>query len=241
MTNNGWDASAQAWIASLGDEGDFGRRYVLDAPMLDWAGTPARALDVGCGEGRFCRMLKARGVVTTGVDPTRALIEEARRRDPDSAYIEAGAEALPFAESMFDLVVSYLALIDIDDVPAAIAEMTRVLAPGGALLVANLNGFNTAGADRGFVRDALGRVSHYPVDHYLTARPVRVAWKGISIINHHRPLSFYMRLFLEQGLLLERFDEPAPSADAPQAKADRHRRAPYFCMMRWRKPTSQAQ
>lgn len=237
MTDNGWDASAQAWIASLGDEGDFGRRYVLDAPMLDWAGTPATALDVGCGEGRFCRMLKARGVAATGVDPTRALIAEARRRDPEGAYLEAGAEALPFSDDAFDLVVSYLALIDIDDVPAAIAEMVRVLAPGGRLLVANLNGFNTAGSDRGFVRDALGRVSHYPVDHYLTARPVRVAWKGISIINHHRPLSFYMALFLEAGLQLERFDEPAPSADAPAEKAERHRRAPYFCMMRWSKPS----
>lgn len=235
--NNGWDASAEAWITSLGDEGDFGRRYVLDAPMLDWAEAPTTALDVGCGEGRFCRMLRARGVATTGVDPTGALIEEARRRDPEGAYLEAGAEALPFPDASFELVVSYLALIDIDDIPAAMSEMVRVLAPGGAILVANLNGFNTAGAERGWVRDALGRHSHYPVDHYLEPRAMRVAWKGISIVNHHRPLSFYMRLFLEAGLVLERFDEPAPSPDAPAAKAARHRRAPYFCMMRWRKPS----
>ena len=62
--SNGWEASADAWVASQGDEGDFGRRWVMDAPMLErvrrrlWR----RALDVGCGEGRFCRMLKAEGV-----------------------------------------------------------------------------------------------------------------------------------------------------------------------------------
>jgi SAM-dependent methyltransferase len=36
---------------------------------------PARVLDVGCGEGRFCRMLADRGIITTGIDPTAALID----------------------------------------------------------------------------------------------------------------------------------------------------------------------
>jgi SAM-dependent methyltransferase len=61
--DNGWQSSADAWVADMGESGDFGRRYVLDPVMLPRAvaGSPRNALDVGCGEGRFCRMLKSRG------------------------------------------------------------------------------------------------------------------------------------------------------------------------------------
>lgn len=53
--SDGWDESAAAWIADMGDDGDFGRRFVLDAPMVARvrAGSFEAALDVGCGEGRF--------------------------------------------------------------------------------------------------------------------------------------------------------------------------------------------
>jgi 2-polyprenyl-3-methyl-5-hydroxy-6-metoxy-1,4-benzoquinol methylase len=66
--NNGWELSAQAWIDSMGERGDWGREHVLDPVMHSRvaAGRFACALDVGCGEGRFCRMLKAAGVAATG-------------------------------------------------------------------------------------------------------------------------------------------------------------------------------
>ena len=58
--DNGWEESAAGWIADMGDAGDFGRRYVLDPVMLPLAiaRAPKQVLDVGCGGGRFCRMLK---------------------------------------------------------------------------------------------------------------------------------------------------------------------------------------
>lgn len=115
--SDGWDASAGAWIASQGDDGDFGRRWVMDAPMMDRVRLRPyrRALDVGCGEGRFCRMLRAEGVAAVGIDPTAALIDHARALDPGGDYCVQAAEALGFEAGAFDLVVSYLSLIDIPD------------------------------------------------------------------------------------------------------------------------------
>src|ERR1700712_5513075 len=156
--SNGWEDSSQAWIASMGEggqRGDWGREHVLDPVMLSRvaAGRFGRALDVGCGEGRFCRMLKAAHVNVIGIDPTPQLLEEARRRDPSGDYRSGKAEELPFEAASFDLVVSYLTLVDIVDFRTAIREMTRVLKPAGALLIANLTGFTSACAAQGWVKD----------------------------------------------------------------------------------------
>ncbi len=241
MQDDGWQDSADAWIADMGDHGDFGRRYVLDPVMLPraLACAPRRALDVGCGEGRFCRMLRQRGIDTVGLDPTPALLARARARDAGGTYVEGVAEQLPFDDGAFDLVVSYLTLIDIPDVQAAISEMARVLAPGGTLLIANLNGFNSACADRDWVHDADGRRLHFPVDQYLEERAMWIEWRGIRIVNHHRPLRTYMKALLDAGLVLTHFDEPEPTADASPSRAASYRRVPWFMVMEWRKNRDQ--
>jgi SAM-dependent methyltransferase len=236
--SDGWDESAQAWIASQGDEGDFGRRYVLDGPMtarVAALGMPLTALDVGCGEGRFCRILKGLGAATVGIDPTAALIDRAREMDPGGDYRVGRAEGLDFDDGAFDLVVSYLSLIDIPDIRVAIPEMARVLKPGGTLLIANSTSFNTAGLGEGLGKsyDAEGRF-RYAIDAYLEERAYWTAWKGIRIVNHHRPLETYMALLLGAGLTLTHFAEPAPTSGDP-ATVDRYRRAPWFHVMEWRK------
>ncbi|MFC7396733.1 class I SAM-dependent methyltransferase [Chelatococcus sp. GCM10030263] len=230
--SDGWEESAAAWIADMCDGGDFTRQWVTDAPVL--ARIEGRgyktALDVGCGEGRFCRMLRARGIATTGIDPTAALLNAAHRRDPDGDYRLGRAEALPFADASFDLVVSYLTLIDIDGVEAAIAEMARVLRPGGDLLIVNLNSFATAGAWDKSDPTKL----RFVMDRYLDERAEWLSWRGIRIRNWHRPLSTYMALLLAQGLTLTFFAEPAPMGGDP-ARQEHYRRLPYCHIMEWRK------
>jgi SAM-dependent methyltransferase len=237
--DNGWESSAQAWIDSMGERGergDWGRQHVLDPLMLARvaAGRFGHALDVGCGEGRFCRMLKVAGVHATGIDPTPVLLEVARKRDPSGDYRSGRAEQLDFANGSFDLAVSYLTLIDIPDFRTAIREMARVLRPGGILLMANLTGFTSACVTEGWVRDDRGWYLHYPVDRYLEEFSVWVEWNGIRIVNWHRPLSAYMAAFLDAGLTLKFFSEPGPVSgdEAHQARA---RRVPWFVVMEWQR------
>jgi SAM-dependent methyltransferase len=236
--DNGWETSARAWLNEMGEHGDFSRRYVLDPVMMERAAAraPATALDVGCGEGRFCRMLKAQGVATTGLEPTPSLFERARELDPDGRYVNSGAENLPFEACSFDMVVSYLSLIDIPDAAAAIREMVRVVRPGGVLLIANLNSFQTACGDVGWIRGDGGSRRHYPIDNYLEQRAMWITYRGMRIVNHHRPLSFYMKALLAEGLRLTHFDEPVPTKEAPPAKAKEFRRVPWFLVMEWEKP-----
>jgi len=236
---DGWNESASSWIAEMGTEGDFGRRFVLDPPMLARVTGQGyrRALDVGCGEGRFCRKLNALGIQAVGIDPTEALIEHAKQQDPNGDYRIGRAEKLEFADGSYDLVISYLSMIDIPDIGQAIAEMTRVLAHGGTLLIANLTSFNTAGQPAGWTADADGQ-PRFCIDHYMDERADWVCWSGIRIHNWHRPLSTYMSLLLQQGLELRHFAEPMPIPSADPARAELHRRVPFFLIMEWQKPVA---
>jgi SAM-dependent methyltransferase len=235
--NNGWEISAAAWIDSMGERGDWGREHVLDPVMLGRiaAGRFERALDVGCGEGRFCRMLKSAGIAGIGIDPTHQLVEAARQRDPAGDYRIGRAERLEFESASFDLVVSYLTLVDITDFRTAIGEMARVLKPGGTLLIANLTGFTSACATQGWVRDQEGRRLHFPVDRYLEEFPFWLEWQGIRIENWHRPLGAYMTALLESGLQLRFFSEPEP-VSGESSRQEFYRRAPWFVVMEWQKP-----
>lgn len=231
---NGWEASAAAWMAEQGEAGDFAREFILDRVMLARLRLrPHRdALDVGCGEGRFARVMAAEGLRVTGLEPVAALRARAQALDPGGCYIDGRAEALPLPDARFDLVVSYLTLIDIDGLEEAVAEMARVLRPGGRLLIANLNPMVTAGH---WHKDAEGRRLHFAVDRYLEARADWVEWAGIRVRNWHRPMQDYMAALLGQGLQLLHFEEPAPHGGDP-ARGERLRRIPWFHVMEWARP-----
>ena len=233
---SGWDESAEAWIREIGEDGDYGRKFVLDAPMI--ARIKGRgfetALDVGCGEGRFCRIMQAEGIRTVGIDPTETLIQRARALDDRGEYLLERAETFRPPGGSFDLVVSYLSLVDISEIAQVTANMVHSLRPGGTLLIANLTSFNTAGLPVGWSKANEGD-ARFCIDHYLEERATWVSWRGIRIQNWHRPLSHYMELFLSQGLILRHFAEPSPTGGDP-ARSDRYRRVPWFHIMEWQKP-----
>ncbi len=227
-----WDKSASNW-AALMDKGEANRTMILDPAMLRLAGDVRGldVLDVGCGEGRFARMLAERGAKVTGVEPTRALREIARQRHPDGEYVEGVGETLPFPDKSFDLTIAYLVLIDIPDFRKAIQELARVTKRGGRVLVANVNSFMSTRPDPWIRED--GALKHVAVDNYFDERADVVAWGGIEIVNFHRPLSAYMSAFLEQGLRLAAFEEPRPAGEGPGLADDL--RVPTFVVMCWQK------
>ena len=235
QSNDGWSASAEAWVAEQGDAGDYGRRYVLDGPMVERISNRGfgTALDVGCGEGRFCRILRDHSIRPVGIDPTSALLDIARQRDPGGDYRLGRAETMVFGDEQFDLVVSYLSLIDIPDLAAGLTSMVAALRPKGTLLIANLTSFNTAGPSEGWTTGPDGTPYFY-IDNYLEERANWVSWRGIRVQNWHRPLSTYMTLLLASGMQLRHFAEPVPRGGDPETAA-KYRRVPWFHVMEWQK------
>jgi SAM-dependent methyltransferase len=237
--DDGWETSTAAWIASMGEAGDRGRRYILDPAFRKRLGCAGfrRALDVGCGEGRVSRLMQTFGIQTVGVDPIEGMLAEARRRDPAGAYHLGQAESLPFPDASFDLVVTCLTLIDIPDFRTGIREMARVLEQGGTLLAANLTPVISAGMNKGWRRDADSQPIEFAIDRYLGEWAEWVAWSDIRVRNWHRPLSAYVQAYLAAGLTLVSYEDLLPVGDYGEEERRLYDRAPWFDLMEWRKPT----
>ncbi|HEX6029833.1 MAG TPA: class I SAM-dependent methyltransferase [Tepidiformaceae bacterium] len=236
MDDGGWAASADAFIQLI-DQGAPERRLLLDPVMLRLCGDVAgrRVLDDGCGEGRFSRMLASAGADVVALDRTTTMVRAARARRCGPEHVVRGTgDCLPLNDASFDLVVSYIVLVDIPDFRAAIREMARVLRPGGRAVVANLSFMSV---NTGWVRDEAGRRLHYSMDNYLEERPIQLEWAGVRITNWHRPLSAYMAAFLGAGLRLVEFLEPMPHDDSlrDDPRFEDWYRLPNFVVMAWEK------
>jgi ubiquinone/menaquinone biosynthesis C-methylase UbiE len=98
-----------------------------------------RVLDVACGTGVLARAVAeivGAGGTVTGLDVNEGMLAVARRNDQSVEWRLGRAEALPFDNDAFDTVVSQFGLMYFEDRRAALAEMLRVLRPGGGLAVA---------------------------------------------------------------------------------------------------------
>jgi SAM-dependent methyltransferase len=109
-------------------------------------GLGARALDVGCGTGFNVGRLLDRGFSVTGVEPSEGMRQRAVRDNPRAEILDGDIRALPFPDGRFDVVVCIEVIRYLDDPARALAEMHRVLAPGGLAFITaapalSLNGY----------------------------------------------------------------------------------------------------
>lgn len=96
-------------------------------------------LDVAAGTGHVARRLAGKVRTVVAVDATRAMLEQGRRQAPDNVlFVHGDAAALPFLHDSFDAIVTRFAVHHFEDPAVQLAEMRRVLKPGGRLAVADL-------------------------------------------------------------------------------------------------------
>jgi SAM-dependent methyltransferase len=206
-----WEQHARWWQEGFtaGADPEYEESLLpLAAHYLRGAG---RVLDVGTGEGQVARTAAglASGTVV-GVDVTWAQISMARQRGGGPVYARALAQALPFPPASFDAVLASLVFEHIADLDPAIAEVGRVLRPGGRFLLF-LNHPILQAPGSGWVVDDVLDEQYWRIGPYL---PVNVALEeiapGVVLPFVHRPLSGYVNTIADHGMYVERMEEPAP-------------------------------
>jgi len=105
------------------------------------------------------------------------------------------------------------------------------------MVVALHNAFITT-SPTGWMKDESGKKIKFPVDHYTFESGSKVAWRGIEVVNYHRPMSAYMSAFLNEGLRLVSYEEPLPSPESVTDHPDLadYLRVSVFTVMEWAKP-----
>jgi ubiquinone/menaquinone biosynthesis C-methylase UbiE len=204
---NDYDSFAEAYAAET--ESNLLNGYYARPAILDLAGDVAgrRILDVGCGAGPLLAALRDRGAIVTGIDPSAKMLELARQRlGEDVALHRAGLgmAPLPFSDGAFDDAIVCLVLHYLEDWKAPLAELRRVLAPGGRLIVA--------------VNHPFGYKLQYPDADYFAPREYSEEYtfsgQNAVLTYWHRPLHAMTAAFTGAGFRIAVISEPptAPGA-----------------------------
>ncbi|MET8331552.1 class I SAM-dependent methyltransferase [Streptomyces sp. NPDC005181] len=210
---NDYDSFAEAYSAE--NEHNILNAYYERPATIALAGDVAgrRILDAGCGSGPLSAALRDRGAVVTGIDASAGMLALARRRLGDDAALHVVdlSDPLPFADGAFDDVVASLVLHYLEDWGPTLAEMRRVLRPGGRLI---------ASVQHPFVDYAIQ--DPRPDYSATTSYTCEMTFNGQSV-----PMSFWRRplhamtdAFTTAGFRLAVISEPQPDPAARELFPD---------------------
>ncbi|MCL1980033.1 MAG: methyltransferase domain-containing protein [Proteobacteria bacterium] len=135
-----WTERYDSWFAT--PVGRLVKGYELELLLAFLDPQPGeRLLDAGCGTGIFTVDVMARGATVIGIDLSVPMLAEAVGRLGERGFAALGADmcALPFADRSFDKVFSMTAIDFVADGGKAMAELDRVVRPGGRVVVTTLN------------------------------------------------------------------------------------------------------
>jgi SAM-dependent methyltransferase len=220
-----WEHNAGWWQDGFTDGADAEYEEQILPLARECLAGAARVLDIGTGEGQIARRAVRDGAtLVVGVDPTMAQLATARERAGGVHYARSSADALPFPNGSFDAVVVCLVFEHITDHRPAIAEIARVLAPGGRFAFF-LNHPLLQAPNSGWIVDHILDEQYWRIGPYLVEDvSMEELAPGIVLPFVHRPLSQYVNAMAAHGLLVERMEEPMPP-DGFLARAPEYRDA----------------
>ena len=205
---NDYDLLAEAYTAE--NEDSLINAYYARPAILALAGDVAgrRILDAGCGSGPLFAALRDRGAIVTGFDSSTGMLEQARRRLGDGADLQVAAlgRPLPFPDGAFDDVIASLVLHYLEDWTGPLAELRRVLRPGGRLI---------ASVDHPLQGHPVVRPgADYFATYQYSIEPTTPG--GLRLLLWHRALPAMISAFTTAGFRTAAIDEPLFAPDTPR-------------------------
>ncbi len=210
-----WNKVAGWYDKLVGERGsDYHENVILPgARKMIAPGQGEKILDLGCGQGIFCRELARAGAAVTGIDASERLIKAARERSSGNIrYQVADAASLPFDDGSFDAASCIMALQNMEPLGKVIGEAARVLRPGGRLLLVLSHPCFRIPRQSGWGIDEQRKLQYRRIDSYLTPQKIPIkmhpgAAPSLLTWTFHRPLEAYFRSLSGHGLAVTGLEE----------------------------------
>jgi SAM-dependent methyltransferase len=185
--------------------------------------TGKRVLDLGCGDGWFCRYAADAGAASViGADPSVRMLTQARDRTNDARirYVNAFAEDAAFDAGSVDVVVSILALHYVAELDPVLAAVAGWLEPGGTFVEIVEHPIYTSQLERSGWITELGRHAAWPVSDYFDEGARISTWFIDGVVRYHRSVSETVNAVRRAGLTIDHLAEPQPSRRAVATTPD---------------------
>jgi 2-polyprenyl-3-methyl-5-hydroxy-6-metoxy-1,4-benzoquinol methylase len=247
-TKKHWEGTSQNWMNKLEenreDKGDLSRELIIDPALWKQLGDieGLRILDAGCGNGYLSRQLAKKGAEVVGVDFSRHFISYCKRKEKENPlgcnFYHGSLTDLSFLSSeSFDLVVSNVVMVDVQDYKTAFKEINRVLKPKGRFVWSNLHpvfgSFNQIFYRLPYDTPRNEEKLFAVLDRYFDSGAILMSWGDIKPIwQFDRTLQEYSQALKKAGFLIGEIIEPKPSLNIiqenPRALAFDADRIPIF-------------
>jgi 2-polyprenyl-3-methyl-5-hydroxy-6-metoxy-1,4-benzoquinol methylase len=246
-TKEKWEKTSHSWLQNLAhdpDKGDSSREFIIDPALWKQLGDIKNLmiLDAGCGNGYLSRQMAKKGAKVVGVDFSKHFIGYCKKREKKEPlgceYHKGSLTDMSFFESeKFNVVVSNVVMIDVQDYKTAFKEISRVLKHNGRFIWSNLHPIF------GTVNQIFYRLPYDTprneerlcsmIDRYFDTGAVLTSWGNIKPIwQFHRSLQEYTQALNEADLLIREIIEPKPSLEDiknnPRTLAFDADRIPFF-------------
>lgn len=168
---------------------------------------PGRCLDLGCGTGVAIPVLTRLGWTVVGVDVSEEMLQRARGHGAE--LVRAPGEALPFGTASFDAAVSIWTHTDVDDFPAILSELARVLRPSAPLAYIGAHPCFVGPHSRFIAAEGVPALhpGYRRTGRYDDGPAVGPEGLRARVGATHLPLGLFLQSFLDAGFAIEHFEE----------------------------------
>lgn len=229
-----WSSIAKNYDSIVKETGDQSQQLIINPRVEELLGDLSEkiVLDAGCGNGYWTKRMAQTAQRVVGVDFTDELIGLAKSRGiPDNAeFIVGNLERLLLADATFDIVLMNIVLLDIEELSSVVHEVSRVVKPGGRIVVSTVHPCFENPPNTYSLKDdeetKIGRV----VSNYFKTGLIKDEANNYQ--HWHYKVSDIVNVFATNHLFLEKMTEPNGAAALRNGASDH---IPYFLIMRFEK------
>jgi ubiquinone/menaquinone biosynthesis C-methylase UbiE len=218
MTNNHkqyWQQLAETYHRNIGEQGDIRHQHVINPIVFEMLGDlhGMVVLDAACGNGYLSRKMAETAEKVVGIDFTETLIQKAidQTNPQNIEFLIGNLEQLHFADTIFDVVLCNMALMDMEHMPLVIRELSRVLKQKGVLVISITHPcFENPSRTYSLFENEkrIGRVVQRYFDTGLVVDAEKVDTPGLHYQHYHYTISDYLNAFSQTKLRLVKTIEP---------------------------------